>query len=160
MSESDWRVEVVRGRLDDTTSQRLIEFWTSHGALDEPAARERLGDVVCVLYGSDGEVAGVNSAYVANAPLVERPFWVYRRFIAPGIADDAEAALLTAAFDQLASGFAGGAGDPVGLCVLIDDRSAIEARPEAEWPMTGLIFAGYTDAGVQVRIRYFEGAKI
>ena len=153
-------MEVVRGRLDDETSERLIEFWTSRGALDEAAARERLDQVVCVLHGADGELAGVNSAYAADAPLVGRRMWIYRRFVDPGVGADAEAALLTAAFDELAGEFAGGPRDPIGLYLLVADQALMESRLEAVWPQTNLLFAGYTNDGAQIRLRYFEGAKI
>jgi hypothetical protein len=155
---SGWRVEVVRGRLDEATSERLIAFWTSQGALDEVAARERLHQVVCVLYDSDGEVAGVNSAYEAIAPLVGRRFWIYRRFVPPGVGHDAELAMIGAAFDELARGREGAG--PVGLCVTITDRELMAARPEAIWPDVDLTFAGYSDQGAQIRIRYFDGAMI
>jgi hypothetical protein len=112
------------------------------------------------LYDDSEELAGVNSAYVARAPLVGRRFWIYRRFVAPGASEEAEAALLSAAFDELASEFGGRGDEPVGLCVLVSDRALIEARREAIWPGVDLTFAGYTDAGVQVRVRYFDGALI
>jgi hypothetical protein len=157
---SGHRIEVVRGRLDEQTSERLVEFWTGHRALDESAARRRLADVVCVLYDDDGEIAGVNSVYAANAPLVGRPFWIYRRFLRPGTGADDEVAMIAAAHEELAPGFAGGVREPLGLCVLVSDRALIEGHREAIWPLTDFTFAGYTDAGAQVRIRYFEGAMI
>jgi hypothetical protein len=153
------RTEVVRGRLDDATAEQLVGFWTGHGALDEAAARQRLDQVVCVLYDGSDEVAGVNSAYVANAPLVGRPFWIYRRFVRPDVDVAAEGDLLNQAFDELARGFGGGT-DPLGLCVVVTEPALMEANPEAEWPATGLLYAGCTGEGAQVRIRYFEGATI
>ena len=154
------RIDVVRARLDEATSERLVEFWTAHGALDEQAARERLGQVVCVGYDDDGEIAGVNSVYAAKAPLVGRPFWIYRRFLRPGLGLDADMAMIAAAYDGLAPSFSGRSEEPIGLCVLVSDKALLEAHPEAIWPEVDLTFAGYTDAGAQVRIRYFEGAMI
>lgn len=55
-----YEIRAVRGRVDESLGGRLVEFWTGHGALDEPSARERLGSVVCVLADRDGEIAGVN----------------------------------------------------------------------------------------------------
>jgi hypothetical protein len=150
----------VRGRLEAATGERLVEFWTSRGALDETVARERLGQVVCVLYDGDGEVAGVNSVYAAKAPLVARPFWIYRRFLRPGVGHDDELALLGATYDELAPGFTGAAGEPVGLCLQVTERALMEARPEAIWPDLDFTFAGYSAKGAQIRIRYFDGAMI
>ena len=150
----------MRGRLDEATSERLVEFWTAQGALTEAAARERLGQVACVLHDDEGEVAGVNSVYAATAPLLNRRFWIYRRFLRPGVDLQEDLAMIAATFEALANDFGGGSGDPVGLCALISQRELLEAHPEAIWPEVDLTFAGYTDDGAQVRIRYFEGAMI
>ena len=111
-----------------------------------------------MLYDGEDEIAGVNSAYVATAPLVGRPFWMYRRFVRAGMEAAAEADLFTAAFDELARGSTAGGPDPLGLCVIIADPALFEANPGAEWPEAAS-FAGYPDDGGQVRIRYFEGAN-
>jgi hypothetical protein len=154
------RVEVVRGGLDRELSSRLVEFWVGHGALDQAAAQERLAEVICVLRGSEDQILATNSAFAATAPLVGRQFWIYRRFLAPGIGVEAERAMLIAAREALEDEFAQSADEPVGLCVLIADRTVAERHPEAVWPEVGLLFAGYTEAGAQVRISYFEGARI
>jgi len=51
-------------------------------------------------------------------------------------------------------------GGPIGLSVVVEDSAEIERRPEAVWPETKLILAGYTPDGAQIRIRYFEDARI
>jgi hypothetical protein len=165
----DQRTEVVRGRIDATLTGELIAFWTGHGVLDEATARERLADVICVRFGDDAQIVGVNSAYPAMAPLVGRRFWIYRRFLSPEADEHAEREMLEAARAELERSFTGVPGEPLGLCVLVADRALIARRPEAVWPLgdpdarwpgAGLVFAGYTEAGIQVRISYFEGATI
>lgn len=167
-SETGQRTEVVRGGLDPQLSDRLVSFWTSRGALAEPEARARLGEVVCVRLDSRDEIVGVNSAYPGPAPLIGRPVWIYRRFLTPEADDDAGQDMLVAAHSALEAEFKGSPGEPLGMCVLVADRALIARRPEAVWPVgpeepepgAGLLFAGYTDDGVQVRISWFEGARI
>jgi hypothetical protein len=170
-SPSGQRIEVVRGRLSAGLEERLVAFWTTHGALSEQTARERLSDVICARLDADERIVGVNSAYADWAPLVGRRFWIYRRFLAPEADQDAEREMLAAARAELERGFTGAPGEPLGLCVLVSDRDLIERRPEAvwslgvphhdaAWPGGGLVFAGYAAGGVQVRISYFEGARI
>lgn len=158
--ETGHRVEVVRGRLDEHLSRRLVEFWTERGALDEQAARARLAEVVCVLLDESGRLCGVNSVYAGDAPLVNRRFWIYRSFATPDVGDDARALMIEAAYEELARESAGGEGGPLGLCVLVSDRAAIERHRAAVWPRSGLVYAGYTRDDAQVRIRYFEGARV
>jgi hypothetical protein len=89
-------------------------------------------------------------------PLVGRPFWVYRR----SFADPDGERMFNAVFDELQEGFKPGEGGPLGVCVMVPEPAEMERRPEAVWPDTELLFAGYTRDDRQVRIRYFWGAKI
>ncbi len=154
------KIETVRGRLGDQTAQEILRFWAEHGALHGQQARDRLPQVVCVLRGQDGGVAGVNSVFADEVELVaNRRFWLYRSFLAPG-SEDAGPAMLAHAFAALDEQFEPGGDDPIGLCLLIGDRAEIERRPEAEWSDPRLLYAGYDADGAQVRIGYFAGATI
>jgi hypothetical protein len=154
-------VEVVRGRVDEELAVAIADFWVQRGLLAPEAARERLGQVVCVLRGSRGEVLGVNSAHAANVPMVGgRLFWNYRAALGEGTGDEEFFAMLGACFDTLADEFAAAAVGPVGLCVLVDDVAMLERNPEAIWPGVGFLHAGFAPDGAQLRLRYFEDARI
>ncbi len=105
------------------------------------------------------EVTGVNSVREETIPLVQRPFWVYRSFL-PGGTIELAGRMFNAAFEALQESFDRGAPGPLGLCVLVRDPVEMQGRPEAVWPETELIYAGYTPDDQQVRIRYFWGAKV
>lgn len=155
----DWTTERVRGRLDDAWSQRLLSFWREHGALDEAEAQRRLSEVVCVLLGPDGDVAGVSSAFAAPVALIGgRTFWVYRHFVRTPT-PQARAALISATFTALDEDFDSAAGHPIGLCLLIPPPEAA-LRPDARWDDPPMFYAGYLDDGRQVRIGYFQGASV
>lgn len=159
---SDLHVDVVRNRLSDERSQQILAFWKAHGALEGQPALDRLPEVVCVLVDGD-EVVGVNSVQAAAVPLIGgRTFWLYRRFLAPGLTEQGhDIPMLNEAFAALESEFDDGEGQgPLGLCLMIDEPEIMRARPEAIWPETNMLYAGYGARGQQVRIRYFENAKI
>lgn len=88
-------------------------------------------------------------------PLVGRRFWVY-----PAPSADLDAEEFNRTFEALQKDFEPGGAGPVGLGVMVSNRELMERRPEAVWPETELLFAGYTPEGEQVRIRYFWGATI
>ena len=70
-------IETVRGSLADEVAAEILAFWDEQGALSGDAAQKRLREVVCVLRGEDGRIAGVNSVYAEEVPLVgKRVFWV------------------------------------------------------------------------------------
>jgi hypothetical protein len=152
-------IDVVRGRLDAATSDELLAFWAADGALDKAEARGRLPEVVCVLRGADGAIAGACSVFAADVGLIGgRCFWIYRSLL-PGEAREHAFAMIDAAFAALDAEFDGAAGAPIGLCVFLDERER-QLRPEAEWPDPRTIYAGYLADGRQARIAYFEGAKV
>ncbi|MDX6235087.1 MAG: hypothetical protein QOH68_4254 [Nocardioidaceae bacterium] len=154
------RLEVVRGRLTDALADEILAFWSAHGALVEEVGRQRLPEVVCVLRDGGGELVGVSSVYADAVPLVgNRRFFVYRRFLAPGRSDEDDERMLVAAFDALDREGAP-TGAPGGLCVFVDDPETMRRHPEAVWPDTEMLYAGYLPDGRQVRIRYFADAHI
>jgi hypothetical protein len=160
MSASYGTIEVVRGRLTEERAAQLVRFWTGNGVLDEAAARARLGDVVCVLLDPAGEIAGVNSVYAAPLDLVGgRQFWVYRNYLAAG-AQAARQAMAHRAAIALNADFEPADEGPVGICFLIEDRADMERNPGADWLYPRSHYAGDLADGRQVRIRYFDGARI
>jgi hypothetical protein len=160
MAAFDGTIEVVRGRLTEERSDQLLRFWSDQAVLDNATARRRLSEVVCVLLDAQGEIAGVNSVYPRDLRLIGgRKFWIYRRFLVPD-ASDTEDEMINAAFNALEDEYERGAGGPIGLCLLVADPAEMQRRPEAVWPETELIFAGYRQDGQQVRIRYFEDAVV
>lgn len=152
-------IEVVRGRLEGERAEEVLSFWSGRGALEGDAAHERLAQVVCLLLDGN-EIAGVNSAFEARVPLLgNRNFWVYRMLVAPEVEPQARASMVAAAYDELAREFVDGSG-PIGVCMQIDDPSKFPHDREAFWPDIGMLYAGYLPDGRQLRIRYFEGARI
>jgi len=153
-----WTTEVVRGNVDDHRSERLVAFWTGHGALDEPAAREQAPRVAAIALDGD-EIAGTCS--VADEQVVAiggRRLWVFRSFVAPG-ADDAWRELLRATYEALASEFDPDGDGPIGLCVPVSpDRAARWADPVWSDPRT--VYARTLPDGGHLRVAYFPKADI
>jgi hypothetical protein len=157
-AEFSGTVEVARGRLSDDRAAQLIGFWTDRGALTEEQARMRLTEVVCVALDGAGDVVGVNSVFRERIPAVGGLlFWIYRGALIDPAADTA---MQRAAFEALAEDFDPAGGGPVGLCLLVGDRETMESRPQVVWPETEMLLAGHLEDGTQVRVRYFEGARV
>jgi hypothetical protein len=120
--------------------------------------RRRLPEVVCVLRGKDGAIAGACSAFAADVPLIGgRRFFVLRGLL-PGDARERFFAVFEAAYAALDAEYDGAPGEPIGLCLLLEERER-RLRPEAEWPDPRTIYAGYLADGRQVRLAYFTAAR-
>ena len=150
-------IEAVRGDLTPARERQILDFWSAHVALDEQIARERLRQVVCVALDPGGEVVGVNSVFEELVKPVGRRFWVYRTLLHPSAAPAADE-LINAAFDALEAEFDPSGDEPLGLCAR--PGPAATPAPEVIWPETNLVYAGYDDQNRQVRIRYFDDARI
>jgi hypothetical protein len=160
VSSAGGRVEVVRGRLHGYRAEQVIRFWADRVGLDEAAALERLPQVVCVLIDENDELAGVNSVFEDAVPAFGgRTLWVYRALIAPEVEQEASAPMVAAAFAELERNFSEGSG-PIGMCLQISDPSVFPDHRQAFWADLGMLYAGYLEDGRQLRIRYFEGARI
>jgi hypothetical protein len=152
-------IEVVRDRLSPERAEGLLAFWARHGALGGAQARRRLAEVVCVLLGTAGEVSGASSVLDASVPLVgDQRFWVFRSLLPD--APEAVPAMVAATFAELEAEFDPGGEGPIGLCRLIDDPDELARRPEAEWANPRTFYAGYLPDGRQVRVAYFQEARL
>ena len=155
------RIEVVRGRIDDPLAAEIRAFWDRRGLLTPAEAEERLGQVVCVLRSEDGELRAINSAFPREVAMVGgRRFWSYRLAKDDDVGDPEVFAMLSACFDALAAEFAASGDGPVGVCLLVSDTVFLERNSEAIWPLSGFLHAGFSPEGTQLRLRYFEGARI
>lgn len=152
-------IEVVAGQ-DWRLSDELVRFWTTEGVCGEAAARARVPEAACVLRDHDGSIAGVSTASPHPLPFLGgRLFWVYGLHLRrrdPGALD----AMLAATWRALAARFDPAARGPLGLCLLLDDPAERQRRPEAVWADPPLVYGGYLDDGRQIRVGYFDGARI
>lgn len=154
------RIETLRGQGRGELADRVLEFWSAHGALAADAARERLDRVVCVLLDESGEVAGVNSVHEEGLQLIgNRRFWIYRAYLAPG-AGDAPPEMFNAVFALLEAEYHADRSGPIGLAVIVSDPEEMRARPEVIWPDAELFYAGVLPERRQLRLRYFWDAEI
>lgn len=144
--------------MDDARASEVLQFLTREGELNQETARRWLSEVVCLAV-EDERLVGVSAAHPATVALIGgRPLWLYRSVLAPP-SHDRWSEMFNRAFDVLAGEFDAD-GAYIGLCVLVEDPAETTRRPEAVWPETDLMFAGYLDDGRQVRLRYFWGAAI
>lgn len=152
-----YTIERVRGDLGDQARDEILAFWKSHAALDGEAAARRLPEVVCVVRDAAGEIAGVNSAYADEVPLISgRRFWVYRSLLRSDATEE-EQAMIAAAYTILNEEFEQTPEAALGLLVGMPDPPGRERL--AEWSDPKFVFAGWA-GDARVWISYFDGAKI
>ena len=94
-----------------------------------------------------------DDVYPVNLALVGgRRFWMMRE-VNPSHEE------IAGAYATLAADFNPEGEEPIGLCVLLDDKET-DTRAAAYWPDPPMIYVGFLPDGRQVRVGYFPGARI
>jgi hypothetical protein len=155
-----WRME------DPKIRQDVIAFWKKHKILPDRIATARVGELAAVAYDGN-EVVGVASATTQTMPLLPQKFLLFRCAVAPthrhrrrdpglGLAAD----LMIFCRDHLESWSK--AHPEEGVMGMLTVLEGYKARRNLEpyWPEVEAIFIGYTDRGHQIRLTWFQHARV
>jgi hypothetical protein len=157
-----YRIEPAPAQLSEELAGELVRFAVRRSDLPERQLRSRVSEVVCLLRDGEGEIAGSSAVTAGDVPMLAgRRLWIYRTLLSPEAPEEARQAMLRTVRDSLERDFvAGGRSGPIGLCVPIADPVVIAQYPEAWWEESRMLYAGYTVDDVQVRVSYFDGARV
>jgi hypothetical protein len=153
-------IETVRGELAADRAEQVVGFLSAAADLSRAEAGEQLPRVISLALDPGGAIAGVGTVSEAAVPLIGGVrLWVHRAALLPEAAG-AHDLMVAAAFDALEEGYDPEAGGPIGLCQLTRDPDEMRRTPEAVSPRTGLLHAGFSEDGSQIRVRYFDQSSI
>lgn len=107
-----------------------------------------------------GNIRGVSSVKALQMPaLGNRKIWFYRNFLlAPERTDDTFIHMFnhTRHAMQVLLDREGTEKAPAGICVVIQDPTIARRFPQAFWQATGLVYAGRTRQGWQMRVAWLD----
>lgn len=149
-------------QISDKDADDLLAFWKNEGAIpDEAQAKERLKQVVVLARDGDGEVAGVCTALPMTPPQLGQPVYFWRAFIAPKWRQSRLIyTLLMQSFDHLEA-FARERDYPcIGVILELENNRFGEVFRQAEWRKPHFVYIGKSPRGLDVRVRYFRGARL
>ena len=140
----------------------VLEFWRREKAIgDEAHAQQRLREVVLHACNEAGEVAGICTAVALTLPRLGQPMYYYRCFIgsqwrSSRLVFD----MLNHAFDTLQD-YTRQQGFPcIGVVLELENARFGKALRSPVWPKTGFIFIGRSQRNFDLRVRYFQGARL
>lgn len=141
---------------------RVRDFWARHHLLParvDPA--ERLAQL-CAVAIVDDEIAGVSTAAPARLEFLRRNFAVYRSSVAPDRRLGHVARWLTVYSRDLLQTWSAGRPDLdlAGLAAFIESPQLAPKAREPLWPHTRLNLVAYTGEGVQIRVAWFDHARV
>jgi len=141
--------------------QELVEFWIRHGALpDAEQAARRAQQVVCVARDGRGALVGVATAVLQVIPRLRQPTYYYRQFIAPEARGNGRALPLFLAASEILEAANRERPESLGVLMEVENKILERSFTDAVGERTRTVFIGYSPRGYQLRVRYFQGAKL
>ena len=156
-----YQFEVVWQKWDEPLIEELVQYWSIENLIDSEEAAKRAKQGVVIVRNAEHAIVGLTSV---EASLYE-PFknWFY--FLRSSVSRRAGGNQLTIplfnhTFAVLNDCFQQSSDTVIGIMAIIQSQHLDKRLSEAVRPETGLIFAGYTAKGQQIRVRYFDDAVI
>ena len=149
-------------QISDEDASDLLAFWKREGAIpDEAQAKARLKQVVILARDAQGEIAGVCTALPMTPPQLAQPMYFWRTFVAPKWRTSRLFfTLLTHSFDALDE-YARERDFPcIGVLLELENARFGEVFRKAEWHKTHFVYIGKSPRDLDMRVRYFAGAKL
>ncbi|MEQ8926242.1 MAG: hypothetical protein RLO81_10545 [Fulvivirga sp.] len=146
---------------DQKSMPSSIDFWDSIFEQSTFNTQKRSKQVVYHVF-SGKEIIGLSTAEeVALHNFENNTFFNFRMLIhpnyrIPGLADTLAVKTLNF-LEELHLNIETSA---IGVITLIENKRILENKTTVFYPATNLMFAGYTNKGAQIRLKYFQGARI
>lgn len=140
----------------------LLAFWKAHGAIpNEAEARVRLKQVVLLARDGHENVAGVCTAIPMTPPQLGQPVYFWRGFVAPGHRGTRLIGTLLSRSCDLLEAYAREHDFPcIGMLLELENERFRKIGRKAEWQHPRFAYIGRSARGLDVRVRYFKGARL
>ncbi|HET9048282.1 MAG TPA: hypothetical protein VFN29_04875 [Chiayiivirga sp.] len=151
-------------QISSADGEALLAFWNQYGAIPDAAqARQRLDQVVLLARDGERRIAGFCTALAMTPPALAHPVYFWRAFIAPHYRHTRLIyRLQMASFEPLESWAKDRDYPCIGVLLELENERFKAMGRRAEWrsPRFNYVYIGKSPRGLDVRIRYFEGAKL
>ena len=151
-----WKVESQEN--DDA----VLQFWEREGALaNDIKARERLKELVLDARDNDGRIAGVCTVVPMTLPRLGQPLYYYRCYIGSQWRKTRLVFTLLMRAFQVLEEYARAHEFPcIGVVLELENSRFGDALRAPVWPSTGFVYVGNSGRGLELRLRYFHGARL
>lgn len=148
--------------LGPDDARRVHEFWQRHHAIASAAdAERRLAQVAMIAHDGDGDVAAVATAMPMLPPRFGQPMYYFRAFVAPAWRTSKLVRDLTNRACAHLESFARERGFPcIGILLELENDGFYRTLRKPVWWNPRFYYAGRSERGLEVRVRYFDGARL
>jgi hypothetical protein len=141
----------------------LVDLWGRAGAIADPAkAALRAREAVCIARDADGVLCGVGTAVLRVLPRLRQPMYCYRQFFSPPFRGRKQTMPFFNHARKVLQAYNAALAEPESLGVLVELENPLLAThyDRACVPEAGSVFIGYSPRGLQLRVSYFDGARL
>lgn len=140
----------------------VLEFWRRENALgDEVQAQQRLREVVLHAVNASGEVTAVCTVVTMTLPRLAQPMYYYRCFIGQQWRKTRLVFTLLVRTFEVLQDYARSHDYPcIGVVLELENSRFGAALRAPVWPSTGFVYIGRSGRGLELRVRYFRGARL
>ena len=147
---------------DAENAEAVLAFWRRENAIgDETQAKKRLSEIVLHAVTADGEVAGVCTAVPITLPRLGQPTYYYRCFIGAKWRKSRLVLNMLKQTGEVLESYAREHGFPcIGIVLELENSRFGQTMQNAVWPSTGFVYIGKSQRGLDLRVKYFRGARL
>lgn len=153
----------VWGQVPPELQAELVDLWISHKALnDAGVAAERAKQAVCIARNDEGELVAVGTAFIKVLPRLRQPMYYFRQFFAPCFRGNGQTIPFFNHARQVLQAHNAALPSPESLGVLLELENGMLASHYTLVHVAAgdSTFIGYSPRGLQLRVSYFEGARL
>ena len=146
----------------ESDDNAITEFWKTEGALsNDVKTAERLRQVILRAQTADGKVAAVCTAVPMTLPRLAQPMYYYRCFIGKDFRKTRLVIeILGRAFDVLEEYARANRYPCVGVLLELENSRFTDRLRTPVWPFVPFIYIGKSQRNLDLRVRYFRGARL
>lgn len=137
-------------------------FWLrEHANVAGREAERRAGEVVTRVLDADGTLVAVSTVEPRTIPRLQQPMFYYRCFIGAAWRDRKLARpVLRHGFDVLARWSRERDFPCIGVLLELENDGFAHTLKRAWWPGVDFVYIGTSARGLDLRVRYFRGARL
>ncbi len=156
-------VATVWKQLTPELRAEVLAFWQRNKAIGNPGrARQRVNEVVCIARGDDGELCAVSTAVVRVLPRLRQPMYYFRLFFAKSVRGQGQVVPFFNKAKEVLQAYNASLEEPesLGMLLELESRYLDAYYKQACILEADATFIGYSPRGMQLRVSYFEGARL
>lgn len=143
-------------------AQELAGFWQANNAMEAGATANRAQQAICIARDGNGALCGVATAEVKVLPRLRQPMYYYRMFFARTVRGQQQFLPFFLFAKEVLQDYNAGldAKEGLGLLLELENSKLGKAYPHAYEPAFDATFIGYSPRGLQLRVSYFDNARL